>query len=213
MNIKLLPKIKTPELTTSMLLGILSDYKDPRKKISSLTKNNFLIPVKQGVYITSHNLGLRSYSLEILANLIYAPSYISLESALSTYGFIPEKTTSITSVCLGKGKKFSTSIGSFEYFHLKNTLYSKGVILYEIFEKIFCLHASPEKCLFDFLYFREKKGEFLNQADYFDYIIESYRLDLSQMRTTIDKKKLKSLSRYYTQTHIIWFTDTLLKVL
>ena len=150
-DIKLLKGIKTPELTTSMLIGLLAHYKDPRKKIHSLVKSGVIKSIKQGVYIASQKLNLRAYSLEILANLIFGPSYISLESALSYYGFIPERVTATTSVCIGKSKRFLTPVGEFEYHHLKDTIYSSNVQLKEVFPDSFCQFASPEKAIFDFL--------------------------------------------------------------
>ncbi len=48
------------------------------------------------------------YSREILANLIYGPSCISLEYALQYYGMIPERVEAVTSVTVGRSRKFST---------------------------------------------------------------------------------------------------------
>ena len=66
-----LKKLTSPEVTTAMLMGALSDYQDVRGKINSLSKKGLIKPVKQGVYLLSSDLGLRPYSKEILANLIY----------------------------------------------------------------------------------------------------------------------------------------------
>lgn len=210
-DISLLRSIKAPEITSSMLIGLLSSYRDPRKKIHSLVKSGFLKSVKQGVHVVSEDFGLRPYSLEILANLIYGPSYVSLESALSYYGIIPERVSATTSVCIGKGRKFSTPVGEFEYHHIKESIYSEGIQLREVFENSYCQFASPEKAVLDFLYLREKKAEFKDSKEYFSYVVESYRFDIATLIKTISKKKLKALSKCYLSEHISWFTSELLK--
>ncbi len=210
-DIKLLNHIKTSELTTSMLLGLLCNYKDPRKKIHSLVKSGLLQSIKQGVYVVSENLGLRPYSLEILANLIYGPSYISLESALSYYGFIPERVSTTTSICIGRNKRFSTPVGEFEYCHLKDLIYSDGVQLREVFKDSFCQFASPEKAILDFIYIRETGDEFKDSKGYFNYIIESYRLDINALKKETSVKKLKVLTQHYSSEHVSWFTCELIK--
>lgn len=206
-------KIVNPEITTGMLKGVLSKYEHPRKKINSLAKKGFLVPIKQGVYLISEDFGLRPYSKEILANLIYGPSYISLETALSNYGFIPEYVAATTSVCFGRGKFFSTPVGNFEYHHVKDSIYPHGVQLKEVFNGAFCQYATPEKALLDFLYLKETIGEFKKSKDYFKYLVDSYRLDLKTIAKEVSLRKLQDLSSYYPFQNIRWFTDELTRKL
>ncbi|MEK6627672.1 MAG: hypothetical protein AABY53_03520 [Bdellovibrionota bacterium] len=204
-----LKKLTSPEITTTMLIGALSDYEDARGKINSLSKKGLIKPIKQGVYLISSDLGLRPYSKEILANLIYGPSYISLETALSSYGFIPERVTASTSICMGRGKTFSTPVGEFEYHHIKDSLYSMGVQLKEVFKGAFCQYATPEKALLDFIHIKETKGDFKNQKDYFDYILSSYRLDLKAIENEVSLKKLQLFAEKYPFQHVNWFANEL----
>lgn len=212
-EISYLKKLKTPEITTSMLMGVLSDYEDVRGKINSLSKKGLIKSIKQGVYLVSEDLGLRPYSKEILANLIYGPSYISLETALSSYGFIPERVTMTTSVCQGRGKSFITTAGEFEYHHIKESIYSAGIQLKEVFKGAFCQYATPEKALLDFMYIKEFKGKFKNQKDYFKYLLDSYRFDLQAIENEISLKKLQYFSEKYPFQHIQWFTNELIRKL
>lgn len=208
-----LKKLKAPEVTTSMLLAALAEYENPQKKIHDLNKKGLIKPVKQGVYLISGDVGLRPYSKEILANLIYGPSYISLETALSFYGFIPERVTSTTSICLGRGKSFSTSVGEFKYHHIKDSLYPLGVALKEAAKGAYCQYATPEKALLDFLYLKETKDAFGNQKDYFKFIIDSYRFDLKAIKIKTSSKKLLSFAEQYSREHINWFVSELKRTL
>ncbi len=209
-EITFINKFKFPEVTTSMLIGAFSDYVDIRGKINSLSKKGLIIPIKQGVYLISGELGLRPYSKEVLANLIYGPSYISLETALSNYGFIPEKVTTTTSISFGRGKSFTTSVGEFKYHHIKKSIYPIGVKLKEVFKDSYCQYASPEKAILDFIHIKETKGEFKNQKDYFNYILDSYRLDLTAIEREISSKKLHSFAEYYPFKHVQWFSNELI---
>lgn len=208
-----LKKIKTPEITTTMLIGLLANYSDPRKKINALAKKGFIKSIKQGVYLINDEMGLRPFSKEILANLIYGPSYISLETALSSYGFIPERVITTTSICLGRGKSFSTPVGDFEYHHVKDSIYPHGVQLKEVFEETFCQYAAPEKALLDFIYIRETKGEFKSSKDYFSYLIDSYRFDIQAIEREVSLRKIQDLANYYPFQNIRWFTDELTRKL
>ena len=206
-----LKNLQNPELTTLMLMGAFSEHTSPRKKISSLAQKKLILPIKQGIYLVDEQLRTRFYSNEIFANLIYGPSYVSLETALSHYGFIPERVVLNTSICLGRGKKFSTPIGDFHYYHVKPSIYSAGIQLKEVFTDTCCLYASPEKALLDFIYIRESKGEFKNPKEYFSYLVESYRFDLDTIQKSISLKKLNQFAELYPFQKIEWFTNELTK--
>ncbi len=204
---------QNPEITTTMLMGLLSGYSDARKKINSMVKQGYLKPIKQGVYLIAEDYQLLPYSKELLANLIYGPSYISLETALSNYGFIPERVSITTSICFNRGRFFSTLVGDFEYHHLKDTIYAPGVQLKEVHKDTFCQYATPEKALLDFIYLRDKKGVFKRADEYFEYIMDSYRFDLEMITKVVSPKKLQQLANLYPFMKISWFANELTRKL
>lgn len=59
----------------------------------------------------------------LTANIIYKPSYVSVQYALSYYGLIPEGVFTITSVTSNKRNYFETSIGAYNYQHIKPELF------------------------------------------------------------------------------------------
>ncbi len=85
-----------------------------------------------------------------LANRLYRPSYISMESALAWYGFIPEAVFQTTACSTLKSQRFETARGVFVYRHLKRTLFF-GYRLVP-WKHLFLAIAEPEKALIDFLY-------------------------------------------------------------
>jgi len=91
------------------------------------------------------------------ANEMYHPSYVSLESALSHYGFIPEGVFQITSCTTLKTQIFDTHLGGFSYRHLKPDLFF-GYHLQDWNNHRYAI-ATPEKTLIDYLYLHtELKG-------------------------------------------------------
>jgi predicted transcriptional regulator of viral defense system len=85
-----------------------------------------------------------------VANQIYQPAYISLESALSYHGFIAEGVFTITSVSTNKTQLYQTSIGTFSYRSLKPSLYF-GYTITRWHNKPLLI-ADPEKTILDYLY-------------------------------------------------------------
>src|SRR5262245_31791812 len=106
------------EIDYLLLTSLLKQYKRPRDKITQLLKSGALIRVKKGLYIFGSRYAKKPYILETLANLIYGPSYISLEYALAFYGMIPERVEVLTSVTNKRDKIFKTPVGLFTYRYL-----------------------------------------------------------------------------------------------
>lgn len=85
-----------------------------------------------------------------LANLIYAPSYVSFESALSYYHIIPEAVYSITSATTKPTREFKLKEIIYSYTTIKKAAFT-GYIPTEIYGEIAQI-ATPEKALCDYLY-------------------------------------------------------------
>jgi len=133
------------------LKDIFKDYRYSRNKISKLLKSGEIVALKSGLYVLSAQFG-RSLVSEQVANLLYGPSYVSLDYALSRYGLIPEKVFCVTSVCLGRIKNYDTAIGRFSYQQLKPSYYSLAYIRYSMDNAAY-LMATAEKALCDKLYY------------------------------------------------------------
>jgi len=91
-----------------------------------------------------------------LANRLYAPSYVSLEAALSHYGVIPEVTANVTSVTPKPTRRFKNRHGLFVYRTIKTAAY-RGYHTVE-YEGERVLVADREKAMADFIYFRLRDG-------------------------------------------------------
>src|SRR5512136_3222497 len=98
-------RIDGEEFDYQTLLDSLKQYERPRDKITSLLRRGAIIRVKKGIYVFGPKHARRPFSREILANMIYGPSCISLDFALQYHGLIPERVESLTSVTTGRGRR------------------------------------------------------------------------------------------------------------
>lgn len=129
-----------------VLLSLLQEYRRPNDKIHSLLKEQKLISLKKGLYLWNSTTLPEYFSI---ANILYTPSYVSVESALSFYGLIPERVFTVSSMTFKASKRFSNSIADFEYIKISTAYYAFGIKRIELREGQFALMASPEKALMD----------------------------------------------------------------
>lgn len=135
--------------TRQVMLDMLKDYKRPNDKISELIKSGDLILLKRGLYIPGGNTDLTAPEPFLIANYLWGPSYISLETALSYWGLIPERVYEICSVTMKLSKKIKTPAGRFTYRFMPSPYYSFGIRSVELVSGQVALVATPEKALCD----------------------------------------------------------------
>jgi predicted transcriptional regulator of viral defense system len=169
-------EIPQEEFDYQTLLDCLKDYARPRDKISDLLQKGQIIRVKKGLYIFGEGFRNKPYSREILANLIYGPSYVSLDFALQHYGLIPERVEVVTSVSIGRSRRFLTPVGLFTYRMIPLKAYRNGMDRVDIGDGRAFLMATPEKALADKLYDARGTG-IKTQKELTEYLEESLRVD------------------------------------
>lgn len=177
------------EIDYNLVTGCLQDYASPRDIITRMLNAGELIRVKKGLYVFGKLYANHPFSLEILANMIYGPSYISREYALSFYGIIPEAAYEIMSMCCTRNKIFETPVGRFSYRYLNKDRYTIGVQRIEIRDGVYANIATPEKALADMIYSRNEN--ILDEAELSLTLTEDYRIDISEiakLRVTVMEK-------------------------
>ncbi|HOO47125.1 MAG TPA: hypothetical protein PLM29_12895 [Deltaproteobacteria bacterium] len=168
--------INREEFDYQVLTSGLKGYSYPRDKITDLLREGQIIRVKKGLYIFGPDYRRRPYSREILANLIYGPSYISLEYALSYHGLIPERVEALTSVTTGRTRTFATPVGVFTYHMIPLPAFQSGMTRVELDDGGAFLIAAPEKALVDKL-FVERSFEIRTLKGLEVYLFDDLRID------------------------------------
>ncbi len=134
-----------------VLQSLYSDYSFPRNKIAAIEQEGKIIRLKRGVYVVSPDTSKQLLSTELIANHIYGPSYVSMESALRYYGLIPERVYTVRSMTINRSKKFENPIGYFEYITVSHKYYPIGITQHTVQNKYTFLIATPEKALCDMI--------------------------------------------------------------
>jgi len=117
------------------------------KKIQRLESTGIVEKLIKGKYLFKFN-EVTDYTI---ANYLYAPSYISLESALSHYSIITGFPYSITSITVNKPRVLRCRNKEFSYSQISSPFYFGVVKNTGGF-----LIADPEKALLDYIYFGTK---------------------------------------------------------
>lgn len=191
-------KVPLEEFDYLILMDALKSYKKPRDKVTQLLKTGAIIRIKKGIYIFGKQYRKSPVSLEILANQIYGPSYISLEYALSYYGFIPERVEWVTSITSQKSKSFTTPLGNFSYRHIHKDKYIIGVENLQIGEKRYCMIASKEKALADLV---APLTELTTKEALLEHLLQSLRMEQS-MLLKLDIDKLLAVHTVYKNARV-----------
>jgi hypothetical protein len=157
-----------------------SNLKRLDEKVSELERKGLVLRVKRDLYVVPPKVHNQEISSELVANHLYGPSYISLESALSYYGLIPERVYVMHSVCTKLNKQYDTPLGHFEYVKVPCKYYPIGVSQEIINNSYSFLIASPEKALCDKIlatpYLRIQSVKAMNE-----YLEEDLRFEMSAL--------------------------------
>lgn len=165
-----------------------------------------IIRIKRGLYCLPKKYLKKKINLYTVAQYIYGPSYISLESALSWHGWIPEAVYTLTSVSFNKSKDYKTPIGNFSYNHVRQNIFYKSVERHIDQEGYIFFIAKPLKALVDYIY--------INKIDYSstDYLFKSLRIDEEELNN-LKSSDFDLLSINYNNQRAVQFINKIKKEL
>ena len=155
--------------------------------LSRFEKKEKVFRLKKGLYVSRNFIdkiekkGEFSSYLEFLANILYSPSYLSLEYVLNKFNALTEAPFNFTSISRKKTAHFSNKFGNFFYHKIKAQLFCG----FEIKKKgnFTICEATKAKALFDFLYLR--KNSILDKK-----AIEELRINIEVFNNK-DKKEIE----------------------
>ncbi len=174
-----------------VLTDALSGYSKPRDKITKLLSGDAIVRIKKGLYCFGEGLRREPVSREQVANLIYGPSYVSLDYALSYHGLIPERVEVVTSVTTRRSRSFETPLGPFSYRMLNEARYVTGAIL-EATGKTTFLIATPEKALVDKIW-TDRRFSGKRLSDFGAYLLDDLRID-EEALGRLNESRLESIA-------------------
>jgi predicted transcriptional regulator of viral defense system len=146
-----LEKFGNIPIDNAVLYGIMNEYKFQRNKVASMEKRGDIVRLKKGLYVVSDKISRKTLSIELIANHLYGPSYVSFETALAFYGLIPEKVFAVRSATFKRAKRFENAVGNFEYITVLPAYYSIGISQQTVDDEYTYMIATPEKALCDLI--------------------------------------------------------------
>jgi hypothetical protein len=200
MNEPLLNRIPHEEFDYQTLLDAIQGYAQPRMKISRLLDKGTIVRVKKGLYVFGESQRRRPFCRELLANLIYGPSYISLEYALHYHGLTPERVETVTSVTCGRSRTFATPIGIFSYRMIPPEAFRTGMDQAELDDGRAFLIAIPEKALADRIV-ADRGADITTQKELHSYLLANLRIDPLALRG-LDPVRLEEIARHYRSRRV-----------
>jgi predicted transcriptional regulator of viral defense system len=141
----------TPVFSSSLLLAGRGSAGAVRRQLDRWVKSGRLLQLRRGVYAVAPPYQAEAPHPFLVANHLRKPSYVSLQSALSHYGMIPEFVPVTTSVTMSRPEELQTPLGPFLFRHVKKSAFF-GYAQTEISRGQPVFLASPEKALLDLLY-------------------------------------------------------------
>lgn len=183
---------ETAYIEAQNLLPLLSDYTNPHDFLSRLVKKGDLIRLKNGFFVIAGKIKKSPVPYEQISNLLYGPSYLSFEWALSYYGMIPEGVYVATSASATKSKNFKTPLGTFTYTYLSHPRFAIGIDQKENGAGRFLI-ATPEKALVDLIHLKSKN---LEPKDLLVDLIEGRRIE-EEVLKSLNKLHLLDIAEAY----------------
>lgn len=209
-NALLLKSIPYEEFDYQTLLDAVHGYARPRMKISGMLAKGDIIRVKKGLYILGEPLRRRPFCRELLANLIYGPSYVSLEYALHYHGLTPERVQAVTSVTCGRSRTFYTPVGTFSYRMISLEAFRTGMDRVELNDGRSFLIAIPEKALADRIV-ADRGAGISTQKELHDYLLSNLRIDPAGLRE-LNPARVAEIARVYRSRRVKLLADLITRL-
>lgn len=171
-----LEQIGEVPVTTSVLASALGDVANSNDKIHRMEQAGDVIRLKRGLYVVSSDITRKPLSMELIANQLYSPSYLSCLSALRFYGLTPEAVYQTQSMTVKHTRTFETPVGVFSYSNVPREVFPVGVTNITRNGYSFVI-ATPEKALCDLIAVSPQVNlRYLTDAQ--RYLEEDIRLDM-----------------------------------
>ena len=209
-NALLQKSIPYEEFDYQTLLDAVQGYARPRMKISGMLSKGDIVRVKKGLYILGGSLRRRPFCRELLANLIYGPSYVSLEYALHYHSLTPERVETMTSVTCGRSRTFATPVGTFSYRMIPMEAFRTGMDRVELDDGRSFLIAIPEKALADRIV-ADRGAGISTQRELHDYLLAGLRIDPAGL-CGLDPGKLAEIARNYRSRRVKLLADLITRL-
>jgi predicted transcriptional regulator of viral defense system len=179
---------KRPYISGTDLCHLLDKSADSRYSIvKRAVQGEYLMQIRRDLYLIKGHFKQDHIDSFEIATILYGPSYISFESALSYHGWIPEAVRTTTCASIKRGKEFETPIGRFSYERIPIEVFSFGIKQVPK-ENVVLWIASPWKAIADMIYARKRSWKTIEDLSE-DLRIEPEHLQMSDLELLAELAK------------------------
>lgn len=157
-----------------------------------------ILNIRRGLYCLAPPYRKGPVSVFAISQRVYGPSYVSMETALSYHGWIPEAVYACTCASYHNGKDFDTPLGLFSYKRVPQKTFFAGVERRVNQDDNVFFMASPAKALADYVYVHRLHWTGIDAA------IGSLRIEPEQL-LSVGPEELAELTENYSNGRVKQF--------
>ena len=142
-------------------------------------KQREVLRLKPGCYCLAPDYRKSHPHPFVVAAVLHSPSHISLESALSYHGLIPEAVQLVSSVTLQRSRSFKTPLGYFSFHRVPVSNPGAGIKAITVDRNGWAFVATPLRAIADLIYLRKEVQWEPNGPG---FLMESMRIEEEDLR-------------------------------
>lgn len=138
-----------------------------------------ILRLKPGLYCLAPDYRKTNPHPFVVAAALHSPSHVSLESALAYHGLIPEAVFQVSSVTVGRSRRFKTPLGVFTFSRVPTLDPMAGVMTEKVDANGWAFVASPLRAIADLVYLRKAIRW---EVDGRGFLTDSLRIEEDEVR-------------------------------
>lgn len=203
----ILQQVPVPVFTTLEISHLVHGSANTRYAlVKRAIDDGDIIHIKRGLYTLSPLYRKRELNPLCVSQMIVTLSYISLETALSLHGWIPEAVRSITAVTSRPSAEFDTPVGHFAYDRVPQKTLFAGVERIQDNAYSVWFSATGLKALADYVYLHGCTWTSSRP------LLESLRIEEESLKE-ITQENFLELEGNYSNQRVVRFLEGLKKEL
>ncbi len=161
-----------------------------------------ILRIKPGLYCLTEVFRRSHPHPFVIAALLHSPSHISLESALSHHGLIPEAVHQIRSVTIQRSREFLTPLGIFTFQRVPAANPRAGVNVERVDQYGWAFVASPLRSIADLIYLRKDVSWGKDGLRFLTISMRIEESDLRAMQSECFDEICQSIGNRRTRTYL-----------
>jgi hypothetical protein len=140
----------------TVVRNLFSDRSEAARKVlvHRAVSAGEIIRLRPGLFLLAPEFRKTHPHPFVLAAVLHSPSHVSLESALSCHGLIPEAVFQVGSVTSARSRTFRTPVGVFSFIRVPASNPRAGVQALKVDGRSWAFVATPLRAIADLIYTR-----------------------------------------------------------